>query len=269
MHTVGSVKYVNAKPLVKLFERLGAESPVRVLLDVPSKFPQLIDSGIVEAALVSSFDTLRTPGRTFAEGMAIASIGDAESVRLFSKVPAREIQSLALDQSSLTTNNLGLVLLAEKYKSHPFARPEPPVLADMLAKYDACILIGDIGMTTDGTGLHVLDFGREWTSLTSLPFVWALWTGTDELSSELVGHLQAAKAWGEEHRAEVIDDVVREAGWSFEMADHYLRDVMNYDLSERHLDGLRTFRELLVKHGRLVDQPFPEMRTAGSAVAQA
>jgi predicted solute-binding protein len=63
-YVVGCVPYVNAKPLVTFFERLGDQSPVRVLYDVPSRLPALLDSGAAQAALVSSFEALRTPGRT-------------------------------------------------------------------------------------------------------------------------------------------------------------------------------------------------------------
>lgn len=251
MHTIGSVQYVNAKPLIGWFDHLGAESPVRVLLDVPSGLPTLLDSGTAEAVMVSSFEALRTPNRTFAEGASISSIGDAKSVRLFSKVPFDQITSLALDRSSMTSNHLALGLLAERHGVKPVAKPEPPVLADMLSAYDACVLIGDIGMMTDGTGLHVMDLGREWTEWCDLPFVWALWIGGPDLSPELVGLLQQSRQWGEAHYELLVDRVVREAGWPFDRADNYLRHTMNYELTADHLAGYARYRDLLLEHGLL------------------
>ena len=64
---VGSVPFVNARPLVAWFESLGSNSPVNVVYDVPSNLPLLLDSGDVQAVLVSSYDALSTPNRTIAE----------------------------------------------------------------------------------------------------------------------------------------------------------------------------------------------------------
>ena len=122
MYTVGSVSYTNARPLIH-----SLAGKVRVELAVPSALPELLDSGEAQAVMVSSFDALRTPGRVFAEGCSISSLGDADSVRLFSKVPFGSIQSLALDQSSLTSNHLAQVLLKERYGVTPTvetARPD-------------------------------------------------------------------------------------------------------------------------------------------------
>jgi chorismate dehydratase len=261
-YTVGCVEYVNAKPLIKWFERLGSESPVRVVLDVPSRLPAMLDSGEAQAALVSSFEALRTPGRRFAESGSISTLGDAESVRLFSKVPFSEIGSLALDMSSLTSNHLARILLAERYGVAPSVAPLPPSLPDMLATHDAAILIGDKGMTADGTGLHVMDLGREWREMTGLPFVWALWVGGEGLTPELSGLLAEAERWGSEHIDEVIAETVPQCGWRFEDCDRYLRRTMNYQITPDHLAGLAKYRELLLAHGFIEGVPFPQLVAA-------
>ena len=124
--TIGSVPFLNAKPLIKAFQHLGDESPVAVLCEVPSKLPAMLDEGRASAVMASSFDALRTPGRRVAAGVSISSRGPAESVRLFSKVEPARIQTLALDSSSLTSNNLARVVLAERYGAKPAAVILPP-----------------------------------------------------------------------------------------------------------------------------------------------
>ena len=193
MYTIGSVPYVNARPLVRYFEEEPGRFPVEVRYDVPSRLPAMLDRREADAVMASSIESLLTPGRRIAGGLCIASRGPVLSVRLFSKPPIGEIRTLALDQSSLTSNSLAKVVLWERYGVRPDASPEPPVLSDMLANYDACVLIGDIGMRTDGSGLHVIDLGEEWTELTGLPFVWAAWIGGDRLDEELSGYLRAAR----------------------------------------------------------------------------
>ena len=189
---VGSVPYVNAIPLVHGFEMWPDSSPVEVVYEVPSALPSMLDARHVDAILVSSIEALRKPGRTMAAGICIGSEGPVESVRLFSQVPFAEIRTLALDQSSMTSNALGMILLSDLYGAEPATEPAPPDLMGMLDAADACILIGDAGMTADASQLHVLDLGEAWTCLTGLPFVWAAWIGRTDLDPRLAFHLAMA-----------------------------------------------------------------------------
>lgn len=266
-HTIGSVPYVNVRPLVYWFEKQGADSPVDVVYAVPSLLPDMLQKKRAEAVIVSSFDALSTPGRTISEGSSIASYGAVESVRLFSMVPFNQIETLALDQSSMTSNHLARIILAEKYDLTPETNTKPPIQRDMLKHSDACVLIGDIGMQADGEGLYVLDLGQEWFELTGLPFTWALWTGDDKLTPELVDLLLKSKEWGTSHLDEVIAHVVKDRKWTQADAERYLRTTMNYDLTPDHIKGLEKFRELLVKHKFIADQPMPKIIQATATVA--
>jgi predicted solute-binding protein len=258
-YVVGSVPYVNAKPLVSRFEHLGDNSPVRVLYQVPSSLPALLDSGSAQAVLVSSFDALRTPGRKIAAGCSISTPAEAQSVRLFSKVPIKDIKTLALDSSSLTSIHLCQVALIENYGVRPQVVSMAPDLPSMIAECDACLIIGDKGMLADGEGLTVLDIGAEWGKITDLPFVWATWVGRDDLSPDLVTHLIRAREWGQKFLNEVISETQAECHWPEGWCDHYLRVIMNYELSDRHIQGLKLFQQLLLKNGFITEAKFPEI----------
>ena len=149
-YRVGSVPYLNAKPLVRQFEDLGASSPVSVVYDVPSQLPALLEAGEVQAILVSSIEALRHPDLHFADGVSICSQREVFSVRLFSKVPFGEIRRLALDASSMTSNALAQILLDQRFGVRPATTTLPPDLDLMLAECDAGILIGDNGMRATG-----------------------------------------------------------------------------------------------------------------------
>lgn len=297
-YTVGCVSYVNAIPLVMRFEDWGERSPVRVIYDVPSRLPALLESGEAQAILVSSIDALRVPGRRMAAEVCIGSHGPVKSVRLFSKVPPKEIRTLALDASSMTSNRLARVILAERYDTDPEVVTLPPDLHSMLERADACVLIGDIGMTADGTGLHVLDLGEEWRRLTGKPFVWAAWIGNEGLTPELAGWLAAgAESWSvgrklEEEagfarlmrlvyrrylqeleegvherlgsvRTRLVQRALQHApGWTEEMVEDYYLNVMVYDMSEPMIDGLREFQRRLVANGFTDAGHFPALVAA-------
>lgn len=255
--TVASVPYVNAAPLVWWFEHLGEDSPVRVVYDVPSRLPALLESGEAQAILVSSVDALRSPGRHVLAAPAIASRGPVQSVRLFSKVPFAEIQTLAWDASSMTSNRLSAVLLLELFGIDPKVTEMKPALGPMLATCDACVLIGDIGMSTDGSGLHVLDLGTAWTAVTGLPFVWAVWAGDSSLAGEL-GRL-LMEAWKQsgcgatepatEMTAQAVAWAASRAGWSVELADNYLNQTMDFWSVGFLESSLRAFQQRLLHAG--------------------
>lgn len=263
-YVLGCVPYVNARPLVRAF----AESPdVEVRYDVPSKLPAMLDCNRADAVLASSFDALKTPGRRFAAGVSISSLGAVQSVRLFSKNPLGKIASLALDQSSLTSNALAQILLAEKWGCAPDFVSMLPNLDLMLQTNDAALLIGDLGMSASANGLHVMDLGETWSVWTNLPFVWALWIGEDGLTPDLSKRLQEAARWGEAHLEQIAEESAEATGWTVAVCDKYLRESIDFELREEHLRGLELFQKLLVKHGLVPDLPFPETVESGSTVA--
>lgn len=256
--------YVNAVPLIAQFET-EPDSPVLVHYDVPSRLPGLLESGQAQAILVSSIDALRTPGRRIASGVCIGSRSAVRSVRLFSKVPFGEICTLALDQSSMTSNALAQILLAELHGSHPVLSSLPPVQAEMLAQCDACILIGDIGMAGSSEGLHVMDLGEAWLQLTGLPFVWAAWIGGEGLTDKLAKQLQNALQWTElhaplsPHRTACLALAVERSGWSLDLAEDYLTRTMTFFMDETMVRGLEEFRAKLLAHGLISELPAPEL----------
>ncbi|MBS1720291.1 MAG: menaquinone biosynthesis protein [Armatimonadetes bacterium] len=237
---IGCVSYANAVPLVEAFRD---DPSVEVVLDVPSRLPALLESGEVDAILVSSLYALNRPDVVLAEATCIASDGPVESVRLFSKVLPSEIKRLALDQSSMTSNALAQMWLREVYGCVPEAEPMPPSLDDMLLDHDAAVLIGDLGMAASLPEGYVIDLGAAWTDWTGLPFLWAGWIGRQDLSPRLVSRLAAA---GERPIDDaLIQRVAREHGWSIPALENYYSKTMVYRLSDDVLRGYREFARRL------------------------
>lgn len=276
-YTVGCVPYVNAIPLVEMFEEMGPASPVKVIYRVPSELPALLDSGEAQAILVSSVDALRTPNRTMAEGVCIGSNGPVKSVRMFSKVPFQDVRSVALDASSMTSNRLALMLLrnAPVLKELETVTLKPH-LKSMLEVADACVLIGDVGMMSDGTGLHVMDLGEAWQALTGKPFVWAAWIGNESLSPDLVWWLQRAAACagnaqdGEpyyiwKNRESMVARAMSQANWPEATAKDYFENVMVYRMDDSMLAGLKEFQQRLLSNGFLDAEHFPTLVAAAES----
>ena len=245
-HSVASVPFLNAKPLV-----WAIENDDQFSIDVdylwPSKLPALLDNGLAEAVLVSSIDALTQPGRAIAGGCSISSRDRVMSVKVFSKTPLDRIKTLALDASSMTSNGLAQIVLGRMFGCRPECRPLDPDGAAMLKENDACVLIGDKGLTFEGEGLYSLDLGEAWRNLTGLPFVWACWVGKFDLSPELVGQLVVARESGERNlaavAAEAPDDIPPR------LAHEYLTTVFDYSLGPDQLSALALFGEWAFEDG--------------------
>jgi chorismate dehydratase len=255
---IGSVPYLNEKPLTRWFRQTdeGKASEIEVIYAVPSALAQMLATGEIAAALVSSFEYFRTPGYAIVPGVSISGQDEIESVRAFSRLPWRNTQSVALDTSSLTSVALLKILLAEVFGAHPSFISHAPDLNAMLQAADAALLIGDKGMAADGTGLNVLDLGHAWRQLTRLPFVYAVWLGKAEnLTPHLIHSLNTAKAWGQTQIDITAREQAQALACSEETCRHYLADVMDYDLAEEHRLALETFGAKAYANGLLAHQP--------------
>lgn len=255
---IGCVPYLNATPLIAWFATPEGVHTAEVRFAAPSKLADWLTDGTVDAILGSSFFALVNPGSQCCAGVSISSFGPVESVRLFSKLPISEIQTVALDSSSLTSAHLAQILLAERYGVSARAQFAPPVLTDMLATSDACVLIGDAGMEADASGLHVLDLGSEWHEMTGLPFVWALWIGGKRFSPALVETLNRAKTYGVERVEQIAREQGPKRGFTGSAARRYLAEIIDFDLSPAHLAGFSEYSRLCKVHGFLESDTLPE-----------
>jgi len=240
---IGSVPYLNAKPLIAWFQTPeGKRSGVEVVYDVPSRLARMVEAGEVGCAMVSSVELFRHADWRAVPGIAIASTGKVLSVRLFSKVPVDRIHSVALDTSSLTSSALVRVLFARRWYATPRYIPAAPNLEAMLQQADAALLIGDKGMMACSEGLFVVDLGEEWYRWTGLPFVWALWLGRAEnITPPLVDCLHRAKAWGLEHLDTIVQQEASRLDISESLVRLYLRDIMQYAMTDAHEQALNRF----------------------------
>jgi len=255
---VGSVPYLNEKPLTRWFTHTeeGLASGIEVCYAAPSDLARMLAAGEIAAALVSSFEYFRSPGYSIVPGVSISGQDEITSVRAFSRVPWLNVQSVALDTSSLTSSALLKIILAEQYNAHAAFIDHAPDLASMLEAADAALLIGDKGMLAPDAGLNIIDLGKAWRRLTGLPFVYAVWLGPAEnITPELVQALNTAKEWGRTQIDTIAKEQAERLGCPVGQCYHYLTEIMDYDLGDEHLLALETFGNKARRHQLLAEEP--------------
>jgi len=174
---IGAVSYLNAKPL---YYGLCEYAPnVTLSMDVPSRLAEQLAAGELDVALIPSVEYLRGAelGYEIIPGFAIAAHGPVHSVKLFSRVPWRRIDRLALDAGSRTSQVLARIWLDAKHQVRPARVEELPLGVSVLeSTADAVLAIGDRAMRVHREAFYdVVDLGEAWHTLTGLPIVFALW----------------------------------------------------------------------------------------------
>ena len=242
---VGSVPYINAAPLTRWLETDEATPFVEVVYAPPSVLARQLQARELDVALVSSVELARREDARPVADLCIGSRDAVLSVRLFCKTPLRQVRTIALDTSSLTSVALTQILLTRAYGVQAAYRRAAPDLDAMLQQADAALLIGDLGMTAAHPAVReVVDLGSAWRAYTGLPFVWALWLANAETPDQpLAELLRRAYQWGKARLDALIDAEAQRTGIPRDLCERYLKDVMVYELDESLRAGLTRFLE--------------------------
>jgi predicted solute-binding protein len=245
------INYLNAAPLNFGFKQgLGAEL-FELHFQVPAVCADRLRGGEVDAGLISSIEFLRIPELRIVPGLCISARKRVRSVLLLSKVPPREIRTLALDASSRTSVVLAQLVLRERYGARPEAEEMKPDLPAMLAGHDAALMIGDGAMRAPKEGLIVLDLAEEWYAWTSLPFVFAFWAvrGDAPELPGLASWFHRSLALGQASLGTLVEEALRSIGWTRKELEDYLTDNIHYELGTAEERSLALFYEKAVQHG--------------------
>jgi chorismate dehydratase len=248
---IGSVPYLNARPLVAGLER-HPRADVTLEYATPAALVERLLDGSLDIAMASTFAELEHPELRLLPGMGITAAGPAWSVRLLSATPVRDIRTLALDDSSRSSNALARIVLADRYGVTPACLECAPDLPAMLARADAAVLIGDIGLAISGESLHDLDLGAEWWALTALPFFFAGWMSPDDTALERAAPLLFdALEQGLARLPSIAAEEAARLHLPEQRCYDYLTKVMTYRTGAAEEAGLAEFRRRAERLGLL------------------
>lgn len=251
---VCAVSYLNTVPLVWGIEH-SPDPQLREAFDLsfalPSDCAAQLASGAADIGIIPVIEMARQKLEYF-RGTGIACHGPVRSILLISKVSMSRIKTLAVDAASRTSVMLARVILAEKFGVEPRLISRAADLAAMLGEADAALIIGDPALRLDPATLpfETLDLGGEWTSMTGLPMVFAVWSGREEIvQGRYAGLFIESCRYGLQHAADIARIEAPSRGVTEELALRYITRHIVYELGEKDYQGL----ELYVKMARLKD----------------
>jgi predicted solute-binding protein len=212
---------------------------------IPAVCADHLASGKADIGIVPSFELTRQDLEII-PGAGIACHADVRSILLISKCPAAQIRTLAADSSSRTSVQLARVILDRKYGVAPDLIPHPPQLESMLQIADAALVIGDPALRIDPEHLpsHTYDLGAEWSHMTGLPMVFAVWAGRRGLTTpELETAFRDSWHFGREHMEDIVTSESVARGFPPALVREYLTRHIVHELGPREYEGMKLFLE--------------------------
>jgi len=246
------VDYLNSAPLVWGLLHGPPQDLFDLTFRVPSECADLVASGAVDIGNIPVIEMSRQ-NLEMVPGVGVASRGAVRSILLVSKCPLGEICTLAADSSSRTSVALTRIVLSRRYGVEPLFLPCAPDLAGMLDHADAALIIGDPALRLDLSLLpyHVADLGQEWTEMTGLPMVFAVWAGHKRhIMPAVVKALADSCRFGREHLEDIVRIDAAARGIPETLAREYLTCHIINELGPQEYKGLELYlryaREALV-----------------------
>lgn len=259
---VCAVSYLNTAPLVWGLLHGPQRGILELSFALPSECADRLRRGDADVGLVPVIELARQPDLVVVPGVGVASDGPVRSILLVSTKPLDAIESFAADTGSRTSVVLAQIVAAHRHGIRPQVRPYPPRLDEMLQIADAALIIGDPALRIDasmaewnGRPVHVYDLGAEWTAMTGMPMVFAVWAVKSLADPEGLGETLAESA---EYGLNRIEEIVTEEGARLGFPEgtvrEYLTRQVRYEIGPREREAMQLYLRLACDLG-LVEAP--------------
>jgi chorismate dehydratase len=237
------VSYLNTLPLVHGLASGRASGRIDLSYAPPAELAVRMAADELDVALLPVIELARLGDLEIVPGLAIGTFGPSRSVLLVSNGPVEEVETVALDRESRTSNALIQVLFRKVWHRAPKFVDAPDTLEKALEECDAAVRIGDKALFGQiPEGCHVEDMGTVWTNATGMPFVFAVWAARPGIvDAELYRAFHDSRREG----TRAIDRIAEDHEWNGtrhpDLVRLYLREHIRNRLGSRELDAIRTF----------------------------
>ncbi|MEI6127442.1 MAG: menaquinone biosynthesis protein, partial [Pseudomonadota bacterium] len=176
---VGHIQFLNCLPLYHMLVRSGAVLAMDLYKDTPIALSKRLLCRKLDISPVPAIEYARhAEDLLLLPDLTVSSNGRVMSILLVSKVPVQELdgRSVALTNTSATSQILTKIILREKYSIAPHYFECPPDLPEMFREADAALLIGDdaLRVCVRPKGFYLYDLGEEWKAFTGQAMVYAV-----------------------------------------------------------------------------------------------
>lgn len=241
---ISIVSYLNSRPFIFGLRKYAFHETIDIQEDIPSVCADKLINGNADIGLVPVAALPLIPHYTIISDYCIGSDGEVKSVLLLSDVPVNEIKTVLLDYQSRTSVRLTQVLFRDHWKLSPKFLPAEIDYEKNISGDTSGVVIGDRALLLRKKFKYVYDLSVEWKLMTSLPFVFACWISTRELSEQFKKEFNEALTDGLANIDRIADEEKSEFLNKKEISD-YLTKCIDYNLDSEKRKALKLFLELI------------------------
>jgi chorismate dehydratase len=267
---LGHIQFLNCLPLYYGLVKSDAILDVDLVKAPPRRLAEMLVAGELDAAPIPAIEYARhAEDLVLIPDISISSDGEVQSILLLSKLPAEELdgQTVALTDSSRTSQVLTKILLAKHWGVAPGYAEMPSDLASMLREADAALLIGDDALRAYHQPMAELkyDLGGAWKDYTGLPMVYAVWAVRREYADaqpdevrRLDWALNQSIRYSAEHADAVAEYAARWEPMPVSFFASYF-DTLRFSFDDRYRAGMKRYFEEAHAIGELDRVPEPRL----------
>lgn len=261
---IGVPQSLSVRPLIYGLTR-SPQPGVELVYDQPGVLASRLERGELDLALVPAIEYVRGVGTAYVEGPAHVARTGGHGILLVSRVPAREIERIAVHEFCRSPIAATRVVLDRIHGVRPDMLVEKNFTGDWRESYDAILLTGDAALDLAVHGhpadLEVHNVVEMWTQVTGYPLPLSLWVFNDtDLQATFARWLVTSRNLGMQNLSRLADGIAATSHYGSEVLYDYFSNSWTYQLGPDEVAGLRALEELameydLVREGRLARTP--------------
>jgi chorismate dehydratase len=239
---VGSVSYLNTRPLVYGLKQPPFSDQIKLIEDNPANLADLLAKGVIDLGLIPVASIPSLKEYHIVGNYCIGTESEVASVCLFSEVPLDEITKVYLDYQSRSSVALLKWLMKEYWGIYPeIVQAEDDRYREKITGTTAGLVIGDRAFEQRKRSTFIYDLASEWRAVTGLPFVFAAWVSVRPLPEKFIKEFDEANAIG----LAKIDTIVKEQNFQlFDLRKYYTLHL-SYKLDDAKREGMKLFLQCI------------------------
>jgi chorismate dehydratase len=268
---VGHIQFINCLPLYYMLVKNRVVLDIDLFKGTPTELCSRLLSGRLDISPIPAIEYARHSDKLLLlPKLTVSSNGRVVSIIIVSKVPVQELdkKSVALTNTSATSQVLAKIILREKYNIDPVYFECPPDLPEMFREADAALLIGDEALRVFAKPgrFFLYDLGEEWKQLTGEKMVYAVWAVRkayyekhhDRVHS-VFSAFQSSMNMSFENLDEIAGEIARWETFSVKFLKDYFGSL-RFEFGKDYQRGLTTYFRMAKKIGEI--DKIPRLRFA-------
>ncbi len=233
-----AVSYLNTKPFMHGLENGVILNDIDCQVDTPANCADQLMNGQADIGLVPVAMLPHIPQAKIISDFCIGCDGAVGTVALFSNQPIEKLTEIYLDYQSRSSVQLLKILVKEYWKLNPTYLESKPGFETTATANQGVLVIGDRAMDLEEKYQYKYDLGEAWKQHTNLPFVFAAWVSTKEVTDEFLDRFNASLAIGLDCIPTLIKSLDNRVHFSL---TKYYKEYLSFDLTAEKFKALNIF----------------------------